>query len=158
MTLQEKMLDLVIVEQSDKLLRQFEECTERIVHLRHQIAYLDGVRNDIREKIRALSKGEADVGKPGRPVLLNPVRSIGSEALRETAAVVRQLGGEVTAERLAKTLKMSPDAARLRLARTAKASLIIRTTLGHYRALVSRDVTAGTLEDEDIPLEVLAEK
>ena len=151
------MLDLVLMDVTDKLMRQFEECTEQIVHLRHQIAYLDGVRNDIRKKIRALSRGESPIGKPGSPALLVPVRSVGSAALRETAAAVEGLGEQVNAERLSQALKITPDAARLRLARAAKEGLIVRTTLGHYRApdrtqaSVPRGINPAQSE-EDIPL------
>jgi hypothetical protein len=138
------MLRIIVggsMDEVDRLLRHLEEVAEEIQALKYRLSYLEDHRVEIREAIKVSARGALPPSlalfKPPRPKAPLKQRRGTAMSLRLAADTVAQMGGDVDAQQLSEKLGISFDAARLRLARAARQGLLVRVTLGHYRAPTS---------------------
>jgi hypothetical protein len=127
------------MEDLERMVRHLEEVVAEIEVLKARINFLEDHRTELRERITSLATRtdsrtlELEL-LPAVSTSRRPLRPSESLSLRQAADMVAAIGGEVTADMLSEKLRISFDAARLRLARAARKGLVMRVSLGKYRA------------------------
>jgi hypothetical protein len=133
-------VEVDIMEDVEQLVRHLEDVVSEIEVLKGRLSYLEDHRAELRERITAIATGRDDRTLQLLPTSSTPgksrrrLRPSQGMALSEAADTVAAMEGEVNAEMLAERMKISFDAARLRLARAARKGLLVRVSLGKYRA------------------------
>jgi ribosome-associated translation inhibitor RaiA len=125
------------MEDVHRMVRPLEDVVAEIEALKARINFLEAHRHELRERITSLATHTDNRTLELLPAVRTsrrPLRPSESLSLRQAADMVAAMGGEVTAEMLSNKMSISFDAARLRLARAARKGLVMRVSLGKYRA------------------------
>lgn len=118
----------------DRLLRDFEAATGRLVKLEQELAEARSERDRLKKALKAAmnsNQGDA-VAAPGEV----------PTAVLEAVSVVRDHGEPLDATNLAALMNIDKGAARTRLQRGVKYGLLRRASRGHYDLVESEDGAA----------------